>query len=674
MDEEKKMKKTLKDLTTEEKLRLICGKDCWHTCDFDGKLPFVRVTDASMGVRMPVNPESWDGVKPSVSYPSLQMLGNTWDLETVRTYAECVADDCLDYGADILLGPGVNIKRSPLCGRNFEYLSEDPYLAGVMAREYISALQSQGAGACVKHFCCNNLEYNRLQQSSEVDERTLREIYYKPFEIAMEAKPVSLMSSYNRINGIYGSEYKKGYDVLRKEYGFDGLIMSDWDAVRDRTAAAKAGCDLEMPYHPEHYETLIADYKAGKITDEEIDVCAQRVLDLVYRCKDMQKGKKRKFTQAERIAFTKKAEEEGIVLLKNNGVLPLENGQSLSMCGWFARPCAYNRKKPELICGGGSGWVERITPMFDMLEIMKRVHGGAVCYEPAFSEDGVDSSFMIPGNAVDNAAMSDVNLVFAGTGAHLESEGGDKQTMRLYDAQERTILDTAAVNKNTVVVLFAGSPVDMSEWVDEVAAVVYVGFPGEMGGEAIANVLTGKVNPSGKLSETFPLCYEDTPVSKGYADTKITRYEEGLDVGYRYYDTYGVPVLFPFGHGMSYSEFAYKNLTLKKSGDKVEVNFGIENTSEIDGKEVSQIYVRAMSSYVYRPYKELKGFAKMLVKAGKTENVCVKLDRHAFEYWSTATNGWKIEDGVYEIIIGASCADERLSAKVKIKNEELTVL
>ena len=668
------MKKTLKDLTTEEKLRLICGKDCWHTCDFDGKLPFVRVTDASMGVRMPVNPESWDGVKPSVSYPSLQMLGNTWDLETVRTYAECVADDCLDYGADILLGPGVNIKRSPLCGRNFEYLSEDPYLAGVMAREYISALQSQGAGACVKHFCCNNLEYNRLQQSSEVDERTLREIYYKPFEIAMEAKPVSLMSSYNRINGIYGSEYKKGYDVLRKEYGFDGLIMSDWDAVRDRTAAAKAGCDLEMPYHPEHYETLIADYKAGKITDEEIDVCAQRVLDLVYRCKDMQKGKKRKFTQAERIAFTKKAEEEGIVLLKNNGVLPLENGQSLSMCGWFARPCAYNRKKPELICGGGSGWVERITPMFDMLEIMKLVHGGAVCYEPAFSEDGVDSSFMIPGNAVDNAAMSDVNLVFAGTGAHLESEGGDKQTMRLYDAQERTILDTAAVNKNTVVVLFAGSPVDMSEWVDEVAAVVYVGFPGEMGGEAIANVLTGKVNPSGKLSETFPLCYEDTPVSKGYADTKITRYEEGLDVGYRYYDTYGVPVLFPFGHGMSYSEFAYKNLTLKKSGDKVEVNFGIENTSEIDGKEVSQIYVRAMSSYVYRPYKELKGFAKMLVKAGKTENVCVKLDRHAFEYWSTATNGWKIEDGVYEIIIGASCADERLSAKVKIKNEELTVL
>lgn len=668
------MERRKKALTTEEKLRLLCGKDQWHTCDFNGKLPYVRVTDASMGVRMPVNPESWDGVKPSVAYPSMQMLANTWDTRTVREYAECVADDCLEAGADILLGPGVNIKRSPLCGRNFEYLSEDPYFAGVMAREYIAAMQAEGAGACVKHFCCNNLEYNRLQQSSEVDERTLREIYYKPFEIACEAKPVSLMSSYNRINGVYGSEYRKGYEVLRNEYGFDGLIMSDWDAVRDRTKAAKAGCDLEMPYHPEHYEALVADYKAGKITDEEIDECVQRVLGLVDQCKEMQKGKSRKHTLEERIAFTQKAEEEGIVLLKNEGVLPLRKGQSLSMCGWFARPCAYNRKKPELVCGGGSGKVERITPMFDMHEIMKREHGGAITYEPAFSEDGVDSSFMIPGKAVDNAAESDINLVFAGTGAHLESEGGDKQKMRLYEAQERTILDTAAVNRNTVVVLFAGSPVDMSEWIDEVAAVLYVGFPGERGGEAIANVLTGKVNPSGKLTETFPLCYEDTPAAKGYADTKVTRYEEGLDVGYRYYDTYGVPVLFPFGHGLSYSEFEYQNLALKKAGDKIEVGFELANTSKIDGKEVSQVYVRAVSSYIYRPYKELKGFAKTFVAVGKTETVKITLDKRAFEYWSTAADKWEIEDGVYEIIVGASCADEKLTAKVKIKDGEIAVL
>lgn len=667
------MKLTTKDLTIEEKLRLVCGKDCWHTVDLGGKIPFVRVTDASMGVRMPVNPENWDGIKPSVSYPSLQMLANTWDLETVRKYAECVADDCLDAGADILLGPGVNIKRSPLCGRNFEYLSEDPFLAGTVGREYISAMQAEGAGACVKHFCCNNAETNRLQQSSDVDERTLREIYYKPFEIALEAKPVSLMSSYNRINGVYGSEYKKGYDTLRGEYGFDGLIMSDWDAVRDRTKSVKAGCDLEMPFHPEHYEQLVKDFNDGKITEKEIDECAERVLDLIYRCKDLQKGKKRKHTLEERIAFTRNAEEEGIVLLKNNGVLPLKKGQSLSMCGWFARPCAYNRKRPELICGGGSGYVKRLT-VFDMLDIMKSVHGGEISYEPAFSEDGVDSSFMNPGNAVDNAAVSDVNIVFAGTGAPIESEGGDRHTIKLYDAQVRTITDTSSVNKNTVVVVFAGSAVDMSEWIDGVAAVVYVGFPGERGGEAVANVLTGKANPCGKLSETFPLSYEDTPVSKCYADSKVTRYEDGLDVGYRYYDTYNVTVLFPFGYGMSYSRFCYGGLKLKTDGKSLEVSYEIENLSDIDGKEVSQVYVRAIGSYVYRPYKELKGFAKTLVKAGAKQKATVKLDMRSFEYWSSAKDGWDVEDGIYEIIVGASVADEMLKAKIKITDGKIKVL
>jgi len=667
------MKLTTKDLTIEEKLRLVCGKDCWHTVDLGGKIPFVRVTDASMGVRMPVNPENWDGIKPSVSYPSLQMLANTWDLETVRKYAECVADDCLDAGADILLGPGVNIKRSPLCGRNFEYLSEDPFLAGTVGREYISAMQAEGAGACVKHFCCNNAETNRLQQSSDVDERTLREIYYKPFEIALEAKPVSLMSSYNRINGVYGSEYKKGYDTLRGEYGFDGLIMSDWDAVRDRTKSVKAGCDLEMPFHPEHYEQLVKDFNDGKITEKEIDECAERVLDLIYRCKDLQKGKKRKHTLEERIAFTRKAEEEGIVLLKNNGVLPLKKGQSLSMCGWFARPCAYNRKRPELICGGGSGYVKRLTE-FDMLDIMKSVHGGEISYEPAFSEDGVDSSFMNPGNAVDNAALSDVNIVFAGTGAPIESEGGDRHTIKLYDAQVRTITDTSSVNKNTVVVVFAGSAVDMSEWIDGVAAVVYAGFPGEHGGEAVANVLTGKANPCGKLSETFPLSYEDTPVSKCYADSKVTRYEDGLDVGYRYYDTYNVPVLFPFGYGMSYSRFCYGGLKLKTDGKSLEVSYEIENLSDIDGKEVSQVYVRAIGSYVYRPYKELKGFAKTLVKAEAKQKATVKLNMRSFEYWSSAKDGWDVEDGIYEIIVGASVADEMLKAKIKITDGKIKVL
>lgn len=519
---------SLNQLTIEEKMRLICGKDFWHTCDFDGKIPNVSLNDASMGVRIPINPEKWEGDKPSVAYPSIQVLSNTWDRELVRSYATYLASDCIDLGVDVLLGPGINIKRSPLCGRNFEYFSEDPYLTGILAKEYVLALQEAGVGACVKHFCCNNLEYNRKLQSSEVDERTLREIYYKPFEIACEAKPVSVMSSYNRINGVSASEYKKGYDVLRNEYGFDGLIMSDWEAVRDRTAACKAGLDLEMPFNAEHYDSLVADYKSGKITDEEIDRCAGRVLDFVYRSLELRKNKKAQYTVPERIDFTQTVEEAGIVLLKNEGVLPLKAGQSIAMCGLFANPDAKPEHRDELIKGGGSGSIARLTPMFNIPEIMRKQFGGKVLYDAAFMENGWIEAYMNPGAAMDNAAECDVNIVFCGTGSYIESEGSDRGTLKLGEASVRTILSTAAINKNTVVVLFAGGPIDMSEWIDKVAAVVYAGFPGERGGEAIVNVLMGVVNPSGKLTETFPLCYEESSVANAYMDCKVTRYEEGL--------------------------------------------------------------------------------------------------------------------------------------------------
>jgi len=396
-------------------------------------------------------------------------------------------------------------------------------------------------------------------------------------------------------------------------------------------------------------------------------------LRFAYRGKELQDGKKRKYTQKERVAFTQEAEEEGIVLLKNDGVLPLKKGRSVAMCGWYARPCAYERKRSELVCGGGSGRVQRLTPTFDMLEIMQREHGGNILFEPAFSDNGVDDSFMIPGKAAYNAAVSDINIVFAGTGANIESEGFDRQTMKLSEAQTRTILDTVSVNENTVVVLFAGAPVDMSDWIDEVAAVVYAGFPGERGGEAVANVLTGKVNPSGKLSETFPLSYEDTPAFNGYTDSKITRYDEGLNAGYRYFEAYGIPVLFPFGYGLSYSRFDYKDLKLNTDGETLEVGFKIENVSQTDGKEVSQVYIRALSSYAYRPYKELKGFAKTLIKANGEETVKIKLGMKAFEYWSVAKDKWTVEDGIYEITVGVSSRDDKLKSKIKIDGGKIIV-
>lgn len=659
------MKKvTAKELSTEEKLRLICGNGFWHTVDLNGKLPKIKVTDASMGVRMR---DETDKDKPSVAYPSMQMLANTWNLDAVRTYAECVADDCIDYGADVLLGPGVNIKRNPLCGRNFEYISEDPYLAGVVAREYVSAMQSEGAAACVKHFCCNNLEYNRMLQSSCVDERALREIYLKPFEIAMRAKPLSVMCCYNKVNGVQGSENTSGFKILREEFGFDGLIMSDWEAVYDRAKAAKAGLDLEMPFSQKNYDKLISDFNAGIISTEEIEACAQRVLDYVYRVKELSSGKKRKHTVEERISFTQKAEEEGIVLLKNNGVLPLKNGESVALCGQYARP-----ENAINVCGGGSGQVKRLTPYYDIPEILRKAHNGKVLYEAAFSDRAVLNG-MNPGRAADNAAECDVNIVFAGTGAAIECEGSDRSFMQLPPVQERTIIDTAKVNKNTVVVLFVGAPVDMSCWIDEVSAVVYAGFPGERGGEAVVNVLTGKVNPSGKLSETFPVCYGDTPAAKSYTDSKKTVYEEGVFVGYRYYDAYGVPVQFPFGHGLTYSEFRYKNLNLKCGRGGLIVNFDIENVSERDGKEVAQLYARPVRSAVKRPEKELKGFTKLPVKAGRTISASIELDKSAFAYWSEAMHKWIVGDGVYEILIAASSQDVRLSAEIKIKEGEFYV-
>ena len=658
------MIKSVKELTAEEKMRLICGKDFWHTDDLGGKLPQITVADGPVGLRV-VKERRKDGTEtsyPATAYPSIQLLANTWNTESAKEMGSSLGDDCLDRDVDILLAPGVNIKRNPLNGRNFEYFSEDPYLAGRMAKSYIEGVQGQGVGVCLKHFCCNNLEYDRLHQSSDVDERTLREIYYKPFEIACETKPVSVMCSYNRINGTYAAEYKKGFHVLRDEFGFDGAIFSDWGAVRDRTASAKAGLDLSMPVCEEHVRKLRADYAAGRLTDEELDVCAQRVLDLIDRCKKMRVGKEVIRTEQERAEVAKEIAAEGMVLLKNDGVLPLSGIKTVSVSGCFAKPDTI-----EMLRGGGSAGVEWMDKTFDIPAALER-RGYAVVYEGAFRYDGVESFSQDARTALLNAAKSDVNIVCVGTGNPVEYEAGDRKTLRLPEVQERAILETAEQNENTIVVVFAGGVVNMSAWADKVKAILYAGFPGMGGDEVVADILTGAVNPSGKLSETFPLSEDTVPAVNACRVAGVTRYQEGLDVGYRYFDTYGVPVLFPFGHGLSYSEFTYKELSLTAEKDGLRVSCSVENVSARDGKEVVQAYVHECAPLVYRPKKELKAFSKSEVKAGAIVKFAFRLDAGAFAHWSVSENRWEITDGVYEILVGASSPDIRLTGKITIEN------
>ena len=495
-----------------------------------------------------------------------------------------------------------------------------------------------------------------------MDERTLREIYYKPFEIACETKPVSVMCSYNRINGTYAAEYKKGFHVLRDEFGFDGAIFSDWGAVRDRTASAKAGLDLSMPVCEEHVRKLRADYAAGRLTDEELDVCAQRVLDLIDRCKKMRVGKEVIRTEQERAEVAKEIAAEGMVLLKNDGVLPLSGIKTVSVSGCFAKPDTI-----EMLRGGGSAGVEWMDKTFDIPAALER-RGYAVVYEGAFRYDGVESFSQDARTALLNAAKSDVNIVCVGTGNPVEYEAGDRKTLRLPEVQERAILETAEQNENTIVVVFAGGVVNMSAWADKVKAILYAGFPGMGGDEVVADILTGAVNPSGKLSETFPLSEDTVPAVNACRVAGVTRYQEGLDVGYRYFDTYGVPVLFPFGHGLSYSEFTYKELSLTAEKDGLRVSCSVENVSARDGKEVVQAYVHECAPLVYRPKKELKAFSKSEVKAGAIVKFAFRLDAGAFAHWSVSENRWEITDGVYEILVGASSQDIRLTGKITIEN------
>lgn len=653
------MKYDIKSLTLEEKLHLLTGKDSWRLETANGKLPEVFLSDGPHGLRMHEIKDNVVGpVIPATAMPNLSLLANTWDPSLAYLDGATIADDCIEKGADVLLAPGVNIKRTPLCGRNFEYLSEDPYLAGVLAKAYIEGVQDKGVGTSLKHFCANNREYGRLSQTSEIDDRALHEIYLRPFEIALEAKPWTVMCSYNPINGIYASENKKLLkDILRDKFGFDGLIVSDWGAVHNAAKAVKANLDLRMPYHPEAYDDLRKAYDDGVLTEAEIDARVEKVLELIEKT---QNGiKKVDTTKEERHAAAVKIAREGMVLLKNeDGILPLSGGK-LVVTGPFA--------KTPALGGGGSAFVTAAhtpTPLADELgaRLGERIH---IFPNETFINDGARMDYMK--NTLQQAYHADTVLLCVGTGKTVESEGYDRFSLRLSPIQEDLILNTAKVNPNVVVVLHASSAVDMTPWIDHVKAVLVVGFAGEAAHEATADILCGITSPCGKLAETYPLSLEDTPTGEARGNGFYERYSEGVLVGYRWFDTKEKEVLFPFGHGLSYADFSYSDLAIeKRSETDYEVGFTITNTSSVDAKEIAELYVRDVFSMVERPEKELKGFVKVALAAGESKRVSIKLDARAFAYYNTSLDAWYVENGDFEILVGASSRDIRLCERLSI--------
>lgn len=648
------MKYSLKDLTLEEKMRLLCGKDHWHIYDANGKLPVMHLSDGPNGLRK--IDENRKTVK-TTAMPNISVLANAWNKDLAFLDGATIADDCIDENVDVLLAPGVNIKRTPYNGRNFEYFSEDPYLAGQLARKYIEGVQSKGIGVSLKHYLCNNSETDRLQINSDVDERTLREIYLPAFEEAVKAKPTTVMCSYNMINGIYAAENKKYLkDILRDKFGFDGVIVSDWEAYRSAYRSVKASLDLVMPYDEKHYEQLKAAYEKGLVTEKEIDECAGRIIDLINYCKNSEK--KVSTTKEQRHENAVEIAREGIVLLKNEGILPLKKGK-ISVCGTYAQT-------PE-IGGGGSAYAETEFKQENLASLLQE-HLGTQ------AEVKYCSDFILYNNhfsrrlkaAMQDAYESDIAVVAVGRDKTYESESIDMPTTKLPFETESAIVNIAKNNPDTVVLLYAGSAVDMSNWIDLVKGVVYVGYAGEGVNQALAEILCGKTVPSGKLNESFAL-FEEDAIKNDY-DGFTLKYDEGVFVGYRRFEKYGLPLLFPFGHGLSYASFEYSDIELTKNGDTdFTVSYTIKNTSSVDAKEISEVYVKDVHSTVARPEKELKGFSKDLIKAGESKRISVDLNRRSFAYYSVALDDWRVENGWFEILVGASSQDIRLTKKIKIE-------
>ena len=650
----------LNELTLDEKLKILTGKDFWRIYTANGKLGDFFMSDGPNGLRKCND----DGVAaPALSVPSIAALANSWSEQAVELNADVLADECIEQGADMLLAPGVNIKRTPLCGRNFEYFSEDPYLSGVLGGAYVKGLQNRGIGACVKHFCLNNREYDREFISSEIDERTLMETYVRPFEIALKQKPWSIMCSYNKINGVYASENAWILKaILRDRLKFDGLVVSDWGAVHNSYKSLKAGLDLRMAYDGRAFGELKTAYEKGLITDEQINASVSRIIALTEKKAQADKIKKVKYTKEERRNRALDVARECIVLLKNeNNILPLSGKSADGSIRKIYVAGEYGVNPPY--GGGGSSHVTTDFKAPDLAALVFERTGANAKYRSIFSRDSVFAKQIL----LKSAKEADIVVLCVGEGEIEHREGADRSSVKLSALQEKIILETAEVNPNIVVVIYSGGAMDVSAWKDKVKAIVFAGLLGETANLAVADILCGITCPSGKLSETFPLDLHDNPVNDFDYNAFYERYTEGVFVGYKYYEKENKSVAYPFGFGLSYADFRYSDLSVRKVDETIyALSFFIENISSIPAKEVAEVYVKSRFNAVSRPEKELVAFSKVELGAKEKKKIEITLDSCAFAYYSVPLKDYYVENGEYEILIGSSSQDIRLSAKVNI--------
>lgn len=661
-------------MTLEEKASMCDGLDFWHSQPIDRLgVKSVGLNDGPHGIRKKGDPEAakkgeTDLLKgvPAICFPTASATACSWDVDLIREMGEALGDECRKERVSVLLGPGTNIKRSPLCGRNFEYFSEDPELAGEMSAAFINGVQSKGIGTSLKHYAANNQETRRMTVNTVVDERTLREIYLRPFEIAVKkAQPWTIMCAYERLNGDYCAENKWLLtDVLRDDFGYENLVVTDWGAENDRVPGLKAGNELEMPTSSGEGTRLIVEaVNSGELEEAVLDHAVDLILDMVD--KSVKTLGEYTYDPDAHHEISKKIATQCMVLMKNDGnILPLKKEQKIAVIGEMAKKPRYQ--------GAGSSLINpiKLDNAYDTLKAMGVNFEYAQGYSTEKKNKITDESFIA--EAVEKAKNAEVALLFIGLTDEFETEGNDRKHLGIPPLHNKLVEEVLKVNRNVVVVLSGGASVEMP-WADSVPAILNQFLTGQAAGSAVCDILYGEVNPSGKLAETYPMALEDNSSANYFPGTSVSvEYREGVYVGYRYYDSANIPVRFPFGHGLSYTSFEYSDLKLSadriKDTDTLTVTFKIKNTGSCDGAEIAQLYVSDVESTIYRPVKELKGFKKVFLKVGEEKEVSIELGKRAFAFYNVDAHDWQVESGEFKILVGASSRDIKMEASVNVES------